>query len=167
MEPEPILDIATVVSGLASRGVRFLVIGRQAMILYGAPALTFDWDLWVHPDDRQAALSWLVGERGFESSRGVDDPVPIVSVFGGARKMDLFFYRAVRNIEGEDLTIEDALAASVEFADPDDPAFRVRVPCPEHLVLLKKLRPRNAKDEEDIRYLLALSGTDQDPRNRT
>lgn len=126
------------------------------MILYGSPAVTFDWDLWVHPDDRARVFALLVDEMGFEASRTVDDPLPIVSFFAGGQKIDLFFYGAVRDIEGEELSFEEAWAASIEFEDPESSSFRMRVPCLDHLIILKKLRARNLKDEEDIKYLLAI-----------
>jgi hypothetical protein len=156
MQAEPQVDLPSLLSEMTARGIRFLVIGRQAMVLYGAPALTFDWDIWVAPADRGAAFAFLVDDRGFEASRAPDDPSPLVTMFAGPAKLDLFFYGAVRNIEGQDLAFEDAWTRSVEFTDACNPPMRLRVPGRDDLVVLKKLRPRNLKDEEDIKYLLAM-----------
>lgn len=159
MEAEPLFDFPTLVGELDQRGVRFLLIGRQAMILRGAPVHTFDYDLWVDPDARASLFDHLVRERGFEASADPKGAAPLISVFAGHEKLDLFLFREVRNREGETLTFDQAWQDATLFEDPDAPSFRVRAPSIAHLVLLKKLRPPNRKDDEDIKYLLALPGS--------
>jgi hypothetical protein len=48
---------------IARSGARALLIGRRAMIALGVPALTADYDLWIHIDDIEAlnAAVTLVG----------------------------------------------------------------------------------------------------------
>jgi hypothetical protein len=38
-------------AALAASGTRVLLIGRRAMIAFGIPVLTADYDLWAHIDD--------------------------------------------------------------------------------------------------------------------
>jgi len=155
MQAEPLFDFPTLVLELNARGVRFLLIGRQALVLHGAPVLSFDYDLWVDETERQKLLTFLLIEKGFESSAAIDDPRPLVSVYAGQEKLDLFFHRAVRTLDGADLDFDTAWRDAVEVSDDTLPGFRVRIPSLDHMILLKKLRPRNAKDEEDLKYLLA------------
>ena len=42
-----------VVASLNKHGVRYLVIGAQAVRLYGMPRFTFDWDFFVPPKDEE------------------------------------------------------------------------------------------------------------------
>jgi hypothetical protein len=157
MEAEPLFDFQRLACELEGRSVRFLLIGRQALILRGAPVHTFDYDLWVDPDARAALFDHLVRERGFESSGDPAGSAPLISVFAGHDKLDLFLFREVINREGEALTFEEAWQGSILFEDPVEPTFRMRTPSNAHLILLKKLRPPNRKDEEDIKYLMTLA----------
>jgi hypothetical protein len=155
MQAEPLFDFPTLVAELNARGTRFLLIGRQALVLHGAPVYSFDYDLWVDGAERQRVLRFLLVEKGFEGSATIDDPRPLVSVYAGQEKLDLFFHRAVRTHDGVDLDFDTAWRDAVEVVDDTVPGFRVRIPSLDHMILLKKLRPRNAKDEEDLKYLLA------------
>jgi hypothetical protein len=40
------------------RKIRYLIIGRRAVILYGGPVLTADHDLWVHPADKKKTFTF-------------------------------------------------------------------------------------------------------------
>lgn len=155
MQAEPLFDFPTLVSELNARGVRFLLVGRQALVLHGAPVLSFDYDLWVDGSERPRILHFLLVEKGFESSAGLDDPRPLISVYAGQEKLDLFFHRAVRSLDGVDLDFEATWRDAIEIVDETLPGFRVRIPSLDHMIVLKKLRARNAKDEEDLKYLLA------------
>jgi len=63
------------------RRIRYLIVGRRAVILYGGPVLTADTDLWIHPEDKERVLSLLVDELGFELSDPHDTKKPIVGGF--------------------------------------------------------------------------------------
>jgi hypothetical protein len=155
VEAEPLYDFPALVTELHALGIRFLLIGRQALVLYGAPVLSFDYDLWVDAAERGRLLHFLIGEKGFEASAAESDPRPVVTVLAGQEKLDLFFYRSVCNLEGEELDFEAAWRDSTCITDPTLPGFQVNIPSLDHMILLKKLRPRNLKDEEDLKYLLA------------
>lgn len=47
---------------LDAEDVTFVLIGRQAVRLYGAPVQTSDYDLWVDPARRRDVLTWF--DRG-------------------------------------------------------------------------------------------------------
>ena len=153
MEPEKEVSFLKLIRELNREKVRYLVIGRRAVILYGAPVLTADSDLWIHSKDKRRALSLVQDKFGLELSDSPETKKPIVSGFSGMRKYDLFFHKSVRNIENETIGFEKCYENSALF---EDPAQKVsfRVPSIDDLIRLKKIRPPNVKDEQDIEYLL-------------
>ena len=153
MEPEKELEFFDLIRKFERRNIRFLIIGRRALVLYGAPVLTADHDLWIHPDDKKKALSLLSEELGFELSHPPETRKPIVTGFSGFKKYDLFFQRSVRNLEHETIDFEDCYRNSVVKDDPAED-LRFRIPSINDLIRLKKIRKPNAKDQQDIEYLL-------------
>jgi len=153
MEPEKEVSFFKLIRQLNRRKIRYLIIGRRAVILYGGPVLTTDTDLWIHPEDKKTVLSLLLDELGLEISHPPDTKKPIVSGFSGLRKFDLFFQRGIKNIENEMIEFEDCYKNSILKEDPkEDISFRI--PSIDDLIRLKKIREPNIKDEQDIEYLL-------------
>jgi hypothetical protein len=153
MEPEKEVSFLKLIRVLNRSKIRYLIIGRRAVILYGGPVLTADADLWIHPEDKKRVLSLLLDKLGLEISGSPDTKKPIVSGFSGPKKFDFFFQRSVRNIEGETIEFEDCYENSVLKEDPtEDVGFRI--PSIDDLIRLKKIRRPNVKDEQDIEYLL-------------
>jgi len=153
MEPEKEVSFFKLIRQLNRRKIRYLIIGRRAVILYGGPVLTTDTDLWIHPEDKKTVLSLLLDELGLEISHPPDTKKPIVSGFSGLKKFDLFFQRGIKNIENEMIEFEDCYKNSILKEDPkEDISFRI--PSIDDLIRLKKIREPNIKDEQDIEYLL-------------
>jgi len=152
MEPEKEISFFDLTRKLTRQNIRYLIIGRRAVILYGGPVLTADHDFWIHPDDRIKTLS-LLEELGFELSHLPNNQRPIVTGFSGMKKYDLFFQGSVKNIEGETIEFEECYGSSVIKEDPAA-RIRFRIPSIKDLIRLKKVRKPNAKDEQDIEYLL-------------
>jgi len=135
------------------RGIRFLIIGRRAVVLHGAPVLTADYDLWIHPEDKKKTLLLLSDELDFELSHPPETRKPIVTALCGMKKYDLFFHRGIRTIEFETVDFEACYRNSVVKEDPSE-RVRFRIPSIDDLIRLKKIRKPNAKDQQDIEYLL-------------
>jgi len=89
MQPEEEVKLLDVVKEFNRLGVRYLIIGRRAVVLYGAPVLTGDYDIWIHSEDRRKTLALLADDLGFELSQPVDTKRPIVTGFSGMKKYDL------------------------------------------------------------------------------
>jgi hypothetical protein len=153
MEPEKEAKLLDVIRAFNGDGIRHLLIGRRAVILYGGPVLTGDNDIWIHTADREKALTLLEEELGFELSHPADTKRPIVTAFSGMKKYDLFFYRTTKNTEGDAIHFEECYRNAVLIEDPAED-IRFRVPSIDDLVRLKKIRQPNAKDQQDIEYLL-------------
>ncbi len=153
MEPEKGVSFFKLIRALNQSKIRYLIIGRRAVILYGAPVLTADVDLWIHPEDRDRILFLLSDKLGIEISGSPDTKKPIVSGFSGPKKFDFFFQKSVRNIEGETIEFEDCYQNSILKKDPAE-NVSFRIPSIDDLIRLKKIRRPNVKDEQDIEYLL-------------
>lgn len=133
--------------------IRYLIIGRRAVILYGGPVLTADTDFWIHPEDKKRVLSSVLDKMGLEISDSPDTKRPIVSAFSGLKKYDFFFQKSVRNIEGETIEFDDCYQKSV-FKKDSKENISFRIPSIDDLIRLKKIRKPNIKDEQDIEYLI-------------
>jgi hypothetical protein len=153
MEPEKEVSFLKLIRELNREKVRYLVIGRRAVILYGGPVLTGDTDLWIHPKDKRRALSLVEDKFGLELSDSPDTKKPIVSGFSGMRKFDFFFQKSVKTFEDQVIHFEDCYKNSILKKDPGEDVH-FRIPSIDDLIHLKKVRKPNIKDEQDIEYLL-------------
>lgn len=153
MDPEKGANLVDVLRELNRQSIRYLIIGRRAVILYGGPVLTADNDLWIHPADKKKTLSLLLKKFGFELSYPPDTKKPIVTGFSGMKKYDLFFQKSVRNMEDETIEFEECYKNSIKKEDVGV-GLSFRIPSIDDLIRLKKIRKPNVKDEQDIEYLL-------------
>ncbi|MBM4322945.1 MAG: hypothetical protein FJ115_05220 [Deltaproteobacteria bacterium] len=153
MKLEKEVNLLELVRVLNRHKIRYLIIGRRAVILYGGPVLTADHDIWFHSEDKKKALSLLAEKLDFELSQLPDTKGPIVTGFSGTKKYDLFFQRSVKNIENETIEFERCYGNSILKKDVKEKTS-FRVPSIDDLVRLKKIRKPNAKDQQDIEYLL-------------
>ena len=153
MEPGKEVNFLEVLRELDTRNIRCLIIGRRAVILYGGPVLTADYDLWIHSTDKKRTLECLSEDLGFELSRPPDTRRPIVTCFSGMKKYDLFFHKRIKNNENETIEFDECYKNATVIED-DPEAVRFRIPCIDDLIRLKKIRQPNVKDEQDIAYLL-------------
>lgn len=125
MKPEKEVKFFKLLRELNRQRIRYLIIGRRAVILYGGPVLTADHDIWLHPEDKKKALLLLSEKLDFELSHPPDTKRPIVTGFSGTKKYDFFFQRSVRNIEDETIEFEDCYSNSVLKEDVRDCTFRI------------------------------------------
>jgi len=165
MNPEKEVKFLKLVQVLNRHKIRYLVIGRRAVILYGGPVLTADNDIWLHPEEKKKVLSLLSENLGFELSHSPDTEKPIVTGFSGTKKYDLFFQRSVKNIENEMIEFEECYSNSVLKSDERE-KVSFRIPSIDDLIRLKKVRKPNVKDQQDIEYLLEAKRLTRKSKNR-
>lgn len=151
------VDPAQFLMALHAAPLRWLLIGRQALILHGAPLQTQDYDLWLDSARRNL-------DRFFQAIRGLDLDGPRRSadvatrpqfmLHGGLLKIDVFKPRRFTNLDGETLDFTTAWTKRVECSAPGDP-LKVYVPALQHLRLLKRMRD-DPRDHVDLDYIDAL-----------
>jgi hypothetical protein len=153
MKKEKEIKFFRLLRELHRQKIRYLIIGRRAVILYGGPVLTADYDLWIHPEDKEKTLLLLSEKLGFELSHPPYTKRPIVTGFSGMKKYDLFFQKSIKNIEGESIEFNECYKNSIIKEDKKEKII-FRIPSIDDLIRLKKIRKLNVKDQQDIEYLL-------------
>jgi hypothetical protein len=134
--------------------VRWLLIGRQALVHYGVPAQTMDFDLWVDPTPvnlrKLLRVARAMGLSGPDRAADLEGR-PCFSLFGGTLKLDVFKVRRFRNLEGETIDFATAYRRRVTARAEGDP-LAIPLPSLRDLRALKRMRA-GEKDREDLRYL--------------
>lgn len=144
-------DFIELIDSFNRLGIRYLLIGGQAAIQYGAPIFTFDIDLWIHPDDRNKVMEYLQKE-GFEIDSESPKKQPIIKVYCGEERIDLFFAKKFVNRKGRKISFDNCFATAVIKYEPKG-EFYIRL-CPiKELIELKNMREPDIKDKEQIKYL--------------
>jgi hypothetical protein len=153
MKPDDI-DPAAFLQALNAVRLRWLLIGRQALIHYGAPLQTMDYDLWIDPAKRNVDRLLKISDRlGLETPPNYASVAhrPCFSLFGGLLKIDVFKVKRFTNLEGKTLDFACAYRRRVVAASEGDP-LKIPLPALADLRILKKMRT-SEKDREDLRYL--------------
>ena len=152
MEPEVELDFFDIVKDFNRMGIKYLIIGRRAVVLYGAPVLTADYDFWIDSNEKAKVLSYFVN-KGCSLSDSENSTKPIIQAYAGPKKIDLFFHKAIRNLEGELIEFTSCYKNATIKEDPEQDIFFC-IPSIDDLIKTKKIRQENVKDFQDIEYLL-------------
>ena len=147
MEGSP-FDESGFFAALSDRGVRYLLVGRQACIAYGLPVLTADYDIAV---DRDQLASLLEAAAQFELVAPDDAGARGFFTLENDEKIDVFCARSYSTSTGQKLSFEDMWTRRKQI-----PLRSGSAPvCVAHirdLIAFKLIRPRK-KDLEDIRAL--------------
>jgi len=152
MEPELELGFFDIIKDFNRMGIKHLIIGRRAVVLYGAPVLTADYDFWIDAADSARVLSYFI-EKGCTLSEPEDSVKPMIQVYAGPRKIDLFFHKKIKNIEGDLIEFESCYRNATTKEDTEQGVFFC-IPSIDDLIKTKKIRKENVKDLQDIEYLL-------------
>jgi hypothetical protein len=140
--------------------VKYLLIGRQACILYGLPLYTFDYDIAVDNSEENLERILKIADE-FELVPSKDEDkirarkIPIFSLQNDI-KIDIFSARRYIGAKGEVITFEEIFARRIKKVDNK---FNITfyLPTIDDLILLKQINPRE-KDLEDIKLLKTLKG---------
>jgi hypothetical protein len=147
-------DPAAFLIGLSHARVRWLLIGRQALIHYGVPVQTLDYDLWVDPAPINVGKFLRVARQfGLETPETAKalESRPLFSLFGGSLKIDVFKVRKFTNLDGETLDFASTYKRRVIARVTGDP-LAPPLPSLRDLRTLKRMRD-GASDREDLRFL--------------
>jgi hypothetical protein len=158
MKADKDFDFLEFVRRLERDKTSYMLIGRWAVILYGAPLMTADYDFWISSHDRAKVLDYLESE-GYELPPKEEWEKPLITAYRGPDKIDLMFLKQITNRELQRIRFDDCLARSVLHEDKKS-NFKIRVPSIDDLIALKKIERKSEqekfKDQTDIRILQAL-----------
>jgi hypothetical protein len=158
MKADKEFDLIEFVRKLEKDKIHYMLIGRWAVVLYGAPLMTADFDFWISPEDKMKVLQYLDTED-YEVPPKEEWDKPLATVYSGPDKIDLMFFRQITNRELLRIRFDDCFARSVIHEDKKS-NFRIRVPSIDDLISLKKMERKSEqeilKDQADIRILEVL-----------
>ncbi|MFV1975827.1 MAG: nucleotidyltransferase [Candidatus Scalindua sp.] len=135
---------------LEEKEIRYILIGGQAVTLYGSPLFSFDFDFWVDPVQKKTFFA-IANSWDFEYDEDSKNK-PMIIFYAEEEKIDVFFAKRMATKKDRSITFEDCYQRARILEDPT--GFIVRVPNIDDLITLKNCKKRpSAKDLEDIEYL--------------
>lgn len=149
--PEPLAFI----KAIHEKGIRYLLIGRQAVIAYGGPVQTMDYDIYV--DGAEKNINHLL-EIAIEFSLFPSIPKEeIAKTFKFKLEndcvIDVFRAKHLMVSKTEKISFDEVYERKVVAKDVS--GLEINLPSIEDLILLKKVRS-SPKDLLDIEYLKQL-----------
>lgn len=146
------MEEADIFRAVTASGARALLIGRRALIAWGLPVLTADYDYWLDPDDVErfnAALAPpdLMPNRSPEEARARGRYV--------LENIDVLIARRVSTVDSVMVDFDDVWRRRRSL--PYDSRATIEVPDLDDLILTKRWGSRD-KDLADIKLLEALKG---------
>ncbi|MBI5235405.1 MAG: nucleotidyltransferase [Deltaproteobacteria bacterium] len=136
---------------LEESDIRYMLIGGQAVTLYGSPLASFDFDFWVDSTQRKDFLR-IADEMGFEYDDTTAVVKPLVVFYAEEEKIDVFFVKKMTTLAGSSVDFQECYKRAVLLKDVS--GLSVRVPGIDDLISLKTCKKKpSAKDAEDIEYL--------------
>lgn len=157
MQGESFVRPLDFVKALGAGKVKYLLIGRQALIAYGAPVATHDYDLFIGNEPKTLHAFLGVCDRlDMEVIPfGSDDPAKSykLSIYSGGSKIDVFRAKAYSLKSGGSVTF-DEMWDSREVIRLKN-GTELNLPSLECLEKTKRIR-LSPKDVEDIKYIREL-----------
>ena len=157
MQGEVFLDPLDFLKELYDRDLPYLLVGRQALVLLGAPLMTADYDFYFSPEkEHLEELLEFAGDKSLEVSHEKPGELPFFSLLSDTLKLDFFRCRFYQNQEGESFSFEDLYQRRRKVPVED---FVIFIPTIDDLIRIKKVR-NSDRDREDIKYLQVLAERD-------
>lgn len=137
---------------ITNKKVEYLMIGRRAVIAYGGPVQTMDYDIYVNNDKKNIELLLDVAKE-FELRPTVPKE-KIYTVFKFRLEndfiVDVFTFKYFVSSSGEKISFQEIFKRKKVARDKS--GFKIFLPSIDDLIKLKKIRS-STKDLEDIKYL--------------
>ncbi len=139
------------ISAIHNEGIKYLLIGRQAMIVYGIAVATMDYDFYID-GCKENTKKFLDCAKRFDlypSIKEEDLTKHFMFRLENDIVIDVFRPKNIVNSEGEIMSFNEIYERRKVFEDKD--GFAVCVPCISDLIGLKKTG--REKDIMDIEFL--------------
>jgi hypothetical protein len=139
---------------IATSGVRALLIGRRAMVPYGAHVLTADYDLWVHPEDIER-LNAVLAPLGLAANHTPDQArMRRRYVLENDEHVDVVVARAMALADGRSLAFDEVWHRRAVLTYGAG-GITITLPSIDDLIRTKHVRLRD-RDVADIGVLECL-----------
>jgi len=140
---------------LNEKKIKYLLIGRQACVIYGLPVNTFDFDIAIDNScENIEKLLKLAKELNLKPSKNeqdiLDKKQPIFSLQNDI-KIDVFCAKRYGTVDGKFVVFSEVFERKIIKRDKKS-GLVFYVPTIDDLIMFKKINPRE-KDFEDIKML--------------
>ncbi|MFA4967427.1 MAG: hypothetical protein WC624_04335 [Candidatus Margulisiibacteriota bacterium] len=137
------------------KGVRYLLIGRQAVIAYGGPVQSMDYDIFIDGSEDNTKVLLSIAEKYDLIPNLAKDKIKSHFKFRLENDfiVDVFRARSLSLGKGKKITFEDIYSRRNVLKGAS--GLELNLPSIEDLISLKKLRS-SPKDLLDIQYLQAI-----------
>ncbi len=149
MERENLVNPTDFIKSLNKENVKYLLVGRQALVQYGAPLQSFDYDFYIAPELENLKKIIKVAHN-FNMEIEPPDPQKVLklTLYADNLKVDIFRARKYP-IKGGTVFFDEMYENRTVFKKGK---FKVEVPSLADLKKTKLTR-NSAKDKEDIKYI--------------
>ncbi len=133
-------------------GVKYLLIGRQAVIAYGGPMQSMDYDIYIDgsPENTDLLLSIARKFDLHSSLPGEKMHTNFKFRLENEIAIDVFRARSFSSEKGKKITFNEIYSRKETLKDSS--GLKINVPSIDDLIALKRLRSL-PKDLQDIKYL--------------
>ncbi len=157
MQGESFVQPLDFIKALGAAKVKWLLIGRQALIAYGAPVATQDYDIFIsYEKESLRCFLKVCAKLDMEVIPfGSGDPAKSykLSVYSAGSKIDVFRARSYSLKSGGSVTFDEMWAGRESV--PLVAGATLNLPSLECLEKTKRIR-LSPKDVEDIKYIREL-----------
>lgn len=145
-------DAIDFIKAIHKEGVRYLLIGRQAMIAYGIPVATIDYDLYIDGEIENTRKFLEIAERfDLFPSRPLEKmKESFMFKLENDITIDVFRCKKIENQEGELISFEEIYK---NRRTPKDEKTGVEINLPSIDDLIKLKKTDRYKDSVDVQYL--------------
>ncbi|MBU1599088.1 hypothetical protein KKG61_03120 [bacterium] len=140
------------IKAIHKEAIRYLLIGRQAMIAYGIPVATIDYDLYIDGGDENTKRFLEIAERfDLFPSRPLERmKESFMFKLENDITIDVFRCKKITNQEGETISFEE-IYKNRRTPKDEKTGAEVNLPSIDDLIKLKKTG--RYKDIIDVQYL--------------
>lgn len=136
-------------------GIKYLLVGRRAIIAYGGPMQTMDYDFYVS-NERDNIKKLLAVAETFDLYPSISED-EILKTFKFKLEndvsIDILCFKKFSAKDGKVISFSELYDRKTTLKG--ESGLEVYVPCVDDLIALKELR-NSPKDREDIKYLKAI-----------
>jgi len=146
--PEPLQFI----KAIHDQGVKYLLIGRQAVIAYGGPVQSMDYDIYIEgSEDNTNKLLKIAEDFRLQPSAPKKDITKLPKFkLENDMVIDVFRAKSLSSLKTGKISFADIYQRKVVATDIS--GLEINLPSLDDLISLKKLRS-SPKDLLDIEYL--------------